>query len=52
MPEAVLEFFRKTGAQGGRARAAKHTREELSAWAKRGGRPKGSDKKQTGKGDK
>jgi hypothetical protein len=46
MPKEVLEFFRKAGARGGKARARKHTAEELSAWAKKGGRPKGNGKKQ------
>jgi hypothetical protein len=45
MPENVLRFFRETGAQGGRARVQRHTKEELSAWGKMGGRPKGSGKK-------
>ncbi len=45
MPEAVLQFFRTTGAIGGKARAEQHTAEELSAWGKLGGRPKGSGDK-------
>ena len=49
IPEGVLEFFRKTGAQGGKARAKKHSKKQLSEWAKLGGRPKGSGKKQTNK---
>ena len=52
IPEDVIEYFRKTGAQGGKARAKKHTPEELSKWGKMGGRPKGSGKKQTKKGGK
>jgi hypothetical protein len=51
IPEEVLEFFRRTGAEGGKARARKHTPEELSAWGKKGGRPKRSGK-QKHKGDK
>jgi hypothetical protein len=47
MPEAVKEFFRQTGALGGKTRAEKHTPEELSAWGKKGGRPKGSGKKKS-----
>lgn len=43
-PEA-MEYFKKTGAQGGKARAQQHTPEELSAWGRQGGRPKGSSKK-------
>jgi hypothetical protein len=46
IPKKVLEFFKETGAQGGRARFQRHTKEELSAWGKMGGRPKGSGKKQ------
>ncbi|HEV2202803.1 MAG TPA: hypothetical protein VGR73_23545 [Bryobacteraceae bacterium] len=45
IPEDVLEYFRRTGAQGGKARAEKHSKKQLSAWAKLGGRPKGSSKK-------
>jgi hypothetical protein len=37
-------YFQKTGAEGGKTRARKHTREELSAWGKKGGRPRGSKK--------
>jgi hypothetical protein len=49
IPDDVLEYFRKTGAQGGKARAENHTPEELSAWGKKGGRPRGSGKKKAGK---
>jgi len=52
IPEDVMEYSRKTGAIGGKTRAAKHTPEELSKWGKKGGRPKGSGKKQTKKGGK
>ena len=44
IPSEVMEYFRLVGAQGGRARAARHTKEELSAWGREGGRPKGSGK--------
>jgi hypothetical protein len=40
-----MEYFRKTGAMGGKARAANNSKAELSKWAKLGGRPKGSRKK-------
>ena len=50
IPEDVMEYFRKTGAQGGKARAKKHTPEELSRWGKMGGRPKESGKQQAKKG--
>ena len=42
IPAEVMKYFRLTGAEGGKARAARHTPEELSKWAKKGGRPKGS----------
>lgn len=45
IPEHVMEYFRKTGAMGGKARATKHSPDELSKWGKMGGRPKGSGKK-------
>jgi hypothetical protein len=40
----------EAGRRGGKARAEKHSKKELSNWAKLGGRPKGSGKKQTKKG--
>jgi hypothetical protein len=52
IPKDVLKYFQKTGAEGGRARARKHSKEQLSEWGKMGGRPKGSGKKQAGKGGK
>jgi hypothetical protein len=53
IPEDVLEYFRKTGAAGGKSRAEKHSKKQLSEWAKLGGRPKGSGKKKaTRKGAK
>lgn len=39
-----MDYFRKTGAEGGKARAAKHSKTQLSEWAKLGGRPKGVKK--------
>jgi hypothetical protein len=48
MSEEVLKFFQKTGSEGGKARAERHSKEELSTWGKKGGRPRGSGKKQTG----
>lgn len=47
IPEDVMKYFQATGAMGGKARAANHSKEQLSEWGKRGGRPKGSTKKQT-----
>ena len=52
LPKEVLKFFQKTGAEGGKARAAQHTKKELSAWGAKGGRPKGSGKKTAKKGAK
>jgi len=47
-PKEVLQFFRATGSEGGTARAERHTKEELREWGKKGGRPRGSGKKQKG----
>ena len=41
-----MDYFKKTGAEGGKARADRHSKEQLSEWGKKGGRPKGSVKKQ------
>jgi hypothetical protein len=49
IPKDVMEYFKKTGSIGGKARAKKHSKEQLSAWGKLGGRPKGSGKKQAKK---
>ena len=49
IPDEVMEYFRKTGAMGGKARAKKHSKAQLSEWAKLGGRPKGSGKKKPAK---
>jgi hypothetical protein len=46
IPPEVLKFFQATGSEGGKARAEKLTKEELRAWGKKGGRPRGSGKKQ------
>jgi hypothetical protein len=35
----VLKFFQKSGSEGGKMRAKKYSREQLSAWGKKGGRP-------------
>jgi hypothetical protein len=50
IPEDVMEYFRKTGSIGGKTRAKRHSKEQLSEWGKMGGRPKGSGKKQQEKG--
>jgi hypothetical protein len=52
IPQDVMEYFRKVGAMGGKTRARKYTKEQLSEMGKLGGRPKGSGKKQTKKGGK
>ena len=40
LPKDVVKFFQKTGAQGGKARAERHSKEQLSEWGRKGGRPK------------
>jgi hypothetical protein len=40
-----MDYFKKTGAEGGKARADRHSKEQLSEWGKKGGRPKGTAKK-------
>ena len=46
IPESAMEYFRQAGAIGGRTRAAKHSKKQLSEWGKLGGRPKGTGKNQ------
>ena len=50
LPEDVLKFFQRTGREGGLARKRNHSPEQLKAWARMGGRPKGSTKKRSEKG--
>ena len=45
IPDDVMEYFRKTGSMGGKARAKKYTKEQLSEMGRKGGRPVGSGKK-------
>jgi hypothetical protein len=45
IPNEVLKYFQQTGAEGGRTRAAKYSKEQLSEWGKKGGRPKGGSPK-------
>ncbi len=52
VPEDAMEYFRKTGSLGGKTRAQKHSKEQLSEWGKLGGRPKGSGKKAVKKATK
>jgi hypothetical protein len=49
IPKEAMKYFRFTGAQGGKARAKKYTKHQLSEMGKKGGRPKGSLKKVAGK---
>jgi hypothetical protein len=48
----ILQFLAKIGKRGGKSRAARHDKETLSRWAKLGGRPKGSGKKKSKRGEK
>ena len=47
IPDDVMDYFRKTGSIGGKTRAKKYTKEQLSEMGKKGGRPKGSSTKST-----
>jgi hypothetical protein len=49
IPADVMEYFRKTGAMGGKARAKRHSKEQLREWGRKGGRPRGSGKKKGGR---
>ena len=40
----------EAGSRGGKARAEKHSPEQLREWARKGGWPKGKPRKQTKKG--
>jgi hypothetical protein len=42
----------EAGRRGGKARAKKYSREQLSVWAKRGGWPKGRPRKKRGEGER
>lgn len=35
----VLAFFQEIGSRGGKTRAKKYSPKQLSAWARKGGRP-------------
>jgi hypothetical protein len=39
-PQTVTEYLSAQGKKGGKARAKKHSKAQLSAWAKLGGRPR------------
>jgi hypothetical protein len=47
IPDEAMQYFRKTGSIGGKTRAKKYTKEQLSEMGKKGGRPKGSGRKRT-----
>lgn len=38
--EIIRAYFKVTGAKGGKARAERHSKEQISQWGKLGGRPK------------
>lgn len=42
----IREFLKRAGSKGGKARAAKYDKAQLSKWARKGGRPpkKGDNK--------
>jgi general stress protein YciG len=42
----IREFLKQAGRKGGKARAKKYDKATLSKWAKKGGRPVGSGKKE------
>jgi hypothetical protein len=42
----IREFLARVGRKGGIARAAKHGKAALIKWGKKGGRPKGSGKRE------
>lgn len=48
IPEEAMKYFRLMGSQGGKERAARHSKKELSEWGKLGGRPKGTKRKKGG----
>jgi hypothetical protein len=50
IPDDVMEYFRKTGALGGKSRAKKYSKKQLSEWGKKGGRPRASDSNRVKKG--
>jgi hypothetical protein len=46
--QTITEYLSSLGKKGGKVRAAKHTKSELSKWGKLGGRPR-KDAKKKGK---
>ena len=49
LPKEILKYFQRTGSVGGKTRAQKYTKEQLSEMGKKGGRPKGSGAKKSSK---
>jgi hypothetical protein len=45
--DAISKYLAKIGSKGGKARAAKHAKNKLSAWGKKGGRPRKKKKEKT-----
>lgn len=43
--KTIKEYLASIGSKGGKARAAKHSKETLAKWAKLGGRPPKKGKK-------
>jgi hypothetical protein len=39
-PQSISEYLSALGKKGGAARAKKHSKSQLSAWGKLGGRPR------------
>ena len=52
IPPEVMRYFQLTGAEGGKARARRHSKAQLSEWGRKGGRPRKSRNKKGSKGDK
>ena len=44
--KTIREYLAEIGRKGGKTRARKYSKATLSEWAKKGGRPKGSGKKE------
>ena len=40
IPKDVLTWFQRTGSEGGKTRAARYSKEQLSEWGRMGGRPR------------
>ena len=49
IPKEVLKWFQRTGSEGGKTRAARYSKEQLSEWGKMGGRPRKDSGKKAAK---